>query len=94
MPREAILDLKILLGIFRTLRHYIGMKHISDDDLERYDLGLLVDEGELTPIEEHLLACPQCVERAEQAAAYVDTLRAAIIAGNFDLELNSAPFSP
>ena len=62
------------------------MEHISDHDLERYHLGLVVDEAELAPIEEHLLACPQCVERAKRAAAYVDTLRAAIIAGNFDLE--------
>jgi hypothetical protein len=68
------------------LLHYIDMDHISDQDLERYHLGMVVDEAELAPLEEHLLACPECVERAEQTAVYVDTLRAAIIAGNFDLE--------
>jgi hypothetical protein len=47
---------------------------------------MVVDEAELAPIEEHLLARRQCVARAEAAAAYTDTLRAAIIAGNFDLE--------
>ena len=60
--------------------------HISDHDLERYHLGMVVDEAELAPLEEHLLACPECVERAEQTAAYVDTIRAAIITGNFDLD--------
>ena len=45
---------------------------------------MVVDEAELAPLEEHLMACPECVERAEQTAVYVDTLRAAIIAGNFD----------
>jgi len=47
---------------------------------------MVVDEAELAPLEEHLLSCPRCVERAEEAAAYVDTLRAAMITGNFDLE--------
>lgn len=61
------------------------MEHISDHDLERYHLGMVIDEAELAPIEEHLLACPTCAQRAEQAAEYVDTLRAAIIAGTFDL---------
>jgi len=65
------------------------MEHISDHDLERYHLGMVVDEAELTAVEEHLLACPECAERAEQAAQYVDTLRAAIIAGDFDLCLYS-----
>ena len=60
------------------------MEHISDDDLERYHLGTIVNEAELAPLEEHLLACPGCVERAEEAAAYVEAI-AAIITGNFDL---------
>lgn len=62
------------------------MNHISDHDLERYHLGMIVDEAELAPLEEHILACPECAERAEQVADFVDTIRAAIIAGNFDLE--------
>ena len=72
--------------MFGPLRHYTGMEHISDHDLECYQLGMMVDEAELTPFEEHLLACPGCIDRAENAAAYIDTLRAAIIAGNFDLD--------
>ena len=60
--------------------------HLSDHELERYHLGMVNDEDELAPLEEHLLACPECAERAEENAIYVDTMRAAIIAGGFDLE--------
>jgi hypothetical protein len=61
------------------------MKHICDHDLERYHLGMVKDESELAPLEEHLLACPKCAERADESADYVDAIRAAIITGNFDL---------
>jgi hypothetical protein len=44
------------------------MKHISDHDLERYHLGMVVDEAELAEIEEHLLVCSPCIDAAEQAA--------------------------
>ena len=60
------------------------MPHISDHDLERYHLGMVTDEAELVPLEEHLLVCRTCIERAELVAEYVDLLRAAIIAGNLD----------
>ena len=62
------------------------MEHISDHDLERFHLGIVKDEAELAPLEEHLLWCPKCVERAEESADYVDAIRAGIILGNFDLE--------
>jgi hypothetical protein len=58
------------------------MEHVSDHDLERYHLGAVVNEAELVPFEEHLLACSECVERAEQAAEYVDLLRASILANS------------
>ena len=38
--------------------------HITDHDLERYHLGMVTEEAELAALEEHLLACPACVERA------------------------------
>jgi len=47
---------------------------------------MVVDEVELAALEEHLIACPKCAERAEENAAYVDTMRAAMIAGGFDLD--------
>jgi hypothetical protein len=64
----------------------MAWQHIGDEDLERYHLGMVKDEAELAPLEEHLLACAACVERAEKAAAYVDTLRAAMIVGDLDSE--------
>jgi hypothetical protein len=77
---------KLFLRIFGLLGHYTRMKHISDHDLERYHLGMVLDDAELAPLEEHVLACPECAEQAEDCASYVDTLRAAILAGNFDLD--------
>jgi hypothetical protein len=49
------------------------MEHICDHDLERYHLGMVKDEAELAAIEEHLLWCHSCVDRAEESADYVDT---------------------
>jgi hypothetical protein len=65
---------------------YNDMGHISDHNLDRYHLGMVIDEAELAPLEEHLLCCPACLVRAEQAGEDIDTLRAAMVAGNFDLE--------
>jgi len=65
-----------------------SMNHFSDHDLERYHLGMVVDEAELSTIEEHLLHCSECIDRAESSARYVDAIRAASIAGNFDLEIS------
>ena len=59
------------------------MEHISDCDLERYYLDMIQDEAELAPLEEHLYACPNCLERPEQAEKYVDAIRAGIIIGNY-----------
>ena len=56
-------------------RHYSSMDHISDHDLERFHLGMVTDEAELASLEEHLLWCHSCVERAEESAQYVDELR-------------------
>ena len=50
--------------------------HITDHDLERYHLRM-VEEPELTVLEEHLLGCEACAERAEQSAVWVDAIRAA-----------------
>jgi len=62
------------------------VNHISDHDLERYHLDMVKGEEELAALEEHLLGCPECADRAEESAQYVDTIRAALIAGDFDLE--------
>lgn len=52
--------------------------HIDDHDLERYHLGMVKDEVELAALEEHLLWCQGCVDRAEAAAPYVDAIRSAV----------------
>ena len=58
----------------------LGMnaEHISDHDLDRYYLGMVTDEDELERVEEHLLCCPRCVERAEETQDYVDAMRVAL----------------
>ena len=66
-----------------TLETY--MNHIADHDLERYHLGMVTDEEELAALEEQYLGCPECAKRAEEAAVYVDSIRAAIITGDYDL---------
>lgn len=55
----------------------VGMSHISDEELELYCLGRATNE-QLAPIEEHLLACPECVNRAERMLEAIDTLREAL----------------
>jgi hypothetical protein len=47
---------------------------------------MLTDEAELAVIEEHLTWCSRCIDAAEEAAQYVDAMRAAIIRGDYDLE--------
>jgi hypothetical protein len=51
--------------------------HISVENLERYHLGDVSDEAELAPLEEHLLWCASCVGRAEETAAYIESIKAA-----------------
>jgi hypothetical protein len=59
--------------------------HITDHDLERYHLRM-VEEPELTALEEHLLGCADCAGRAEQSANWVDAIRAAAAAAEADRE--------
>jgi anti-sigma factor RsiW len=52
--------------------------HSTDHDLERYVLGMVKDEAELERLEEHLLACAECIDRAEQTRKYIQTMKAAL----------------
>ena len=61
------------------------MNHISQHDLERYHLGMVTDKRELKRVENHIITCPRCAMRAEETAQYIDQIRAAIVAGDFDL---------
>lgn len=62
------------------------LPHPSDHDLERYYLGLITEEAELGALEEHLLACAGCVQRAKATQDYVDAMRRGFIAGDFYLD--------
>ena len=55
-----------------------GVAHPSDDLLERYAMGVVRDEAELAPLEEHLLACPECVARAEREDDYVQSIKSSL----------------
>jgi hypothetical protein len=52
----------------------------DDHDLERYHLGKVTDDAELGLLEEHLLWCGECIDRAEAIAQYLDAVRAAACA--------------
>ena len=41
-------------------------------------MGAVKDEAELAPLEEHLLMCGQCIDRAQAAEAYVKSMRTAL----------------
>ena len=51
--------------------------HLQDDELEQYLLGILPD-SRLGAVEEHLLFCPNCIERAEELDAFIDAARSAM----------------
>lgn len=59
----------------RAMRRVMG--HLPEEDLELYCLGRATN-GQLAPIEEHLLECPECVARAEAMLEVIDSLRAAL----------------
>jgi hypothetical protein len=65
----------------------MDIDHISDDDLERYYLGMVTQEEELAGFEEHLLGCPLCAARADETQDFIDLVRQALIQGNYDLEV-------
>ncbi|MGC9950118.1 MAG: hypothetical protein ABSF64_27450 [Bryobacteraceae bacterium] len=56
---------------------YCGWRSVTGHDLERYYLGMVKDETELAALDEHILACGSCAERADGAQDYVNAVRAA-----------------
>jgi len=79
--------LKISLRTFPPSGHYTVMKHLCDDELERYYLGIL-SESEVEPLEIHLLTCGTCIDRLIEAERYVDAMRSAIVSHGLDLEVS------
>ena len=58
--------------------------HLSEGNLELYYLGMFPAGPELDAFEEHLLACPRCLDLAEASDGYVDTIRAGIVRGSIN----------
>jgi hypothetical protein len=59
------------------------ISHIDEEMLERYSLNQLREE-EVAPVEEHLLICPSCQTRLDEADQYVQTMKQAIISTQKD----------
>ncbi len=49
------------------------MKHVSDHQIARYYRGEMGDEEDQASLEQHLLACVECLDRAEKSADCMDT---------------------
>ena len=60
-------------------------KHATDTELEKLHLGM-VKGKQLRLLEDHIIGCARCAMRAEEAAEYVDAMRAGAIMGNFDVD--------
>jgi hypothetical protein len=56
-----------------------GSAHGSDNDLEQYAMGRLL-EAEIGEIEEHLLVCPECREKVDDFDNVAISMRAALAA--------------
>ena len=56
--------------------------HITDTDLERYHLGMVIG-AELDYLKDHIIGCASCAARAQGVADYVDAMRSAAIRGEF-----------
>ena len=41
-------------------------------------MGAVKDEGELAALEEHLLVCGWCIDRAENTEGYLEAMRTAL----------------
>lgn len=64
--------------------YYSGMQplHISDHDLERYCLWQVKDEKDLSRLEEHIMGCSSCLDRAEAIQRYVERMKESLMRTN------------
>jgi anti-sigma factor RsiW len=55
--------------------------HASDENIEGYVLGRLgaPESAPVVRLEEHLLTCPRCLLRAEDAVEFAQTMRDTIV---------------
>lgn len=61
-----------------TRHAHLASCELSDEDLERYLMGRIQAGAELAQMEEHLITCPACAERAQAMADYIATMREAL----------------
>jgi anti-sigma factor RsiW len=61
-------------------------KHPDEQTLEAYLLGAL-PLRKVKRIEEHLLACPECVQASEKLEDYIRSMRAALGTGKAKLTI-------
>jgi bacterioferritin (cytochrome b1) len=64
-----------------TPGHCVAMNsaHISAHDTEQYYLGMVTQEEELAPFEEHLLWCHACLDLVQGTENYVDTIQVGLL---------------
>ena len=63
------------------------MKHISDDDLERYAMQRIPGTGS-GPLDEHLLICLECWDRLQSETDFVSAMRSAAAKGRAQRSLS------
>ena len=68
-------------------------QHIEADEMEAYLLRN-VDEPQKGWIEEHLLWCQECIDRAEATERFIARVRAGIVRGGFEVELLAEEYRP
>jgi hypothetical protein len=47
---------------------------------------MVTEAAEIDPLKQHLIACMECAQRADETQDYADVTRAAISEGNRDLK--------
>jgi hypothetical protein len=53
--------------------------HISTHDAERYYLGMVTEEEQLAPLEEHLLWCCGCLDLVQETEDFIDTIQVGLL---------------
>jgi len=54
------------------------VQHVTDESLERYAMQIL-PESELGLLEEHLLTCPNCLDRLQAEIEFMTAMRDAAV---------------
>ena len=66
-------------------------QHLTTEELEEHHFGRIA-EPDLTRVEEHLLWCQHCIERAEAIDRFVARIQNGIIRGSFEVDMLAEEF--